>query len=1852
MFSMVLVSAVLVGMLGSWNVKAETAQTTPANHLPKQDMMNVKVQAGYAESGFSDLSDKTIKKALRFVSSVDSTNYKQAGFEISYADASNQVQTKRFNVGTVYERIESTTNGMEYTFSPKVVGIPGEYFVTAKLTIPDSKADTRYTVRAYVKTYEDQFFYGPSRCFSYNDVEQMEDNSLLLSYEASAIRNVGDVISEVTSSVTGATYQAEVIGCSTYEAGNGIYKDALQTGTAANVVHVKIKGTGSTNLNAVTLPSVTTFTIDGNQVPFRNLNTSYTGTADTSWYTTDTSASNYVIATGADLYGLASLVNAGTQTFDGKNIYVVRDIPVNETEQGTAATWATTSPTYAWTPIGGNGNNEDVKRFKGTFDGQGHTISGLYVSNGNNWVGLFGWVEKVTLKNFAIEESYFKGNSQVGAVSGRIGGGTYENIQTRNIIANGTSGEVGGFTGRVQSNTTNITNCSVGGTVNSDTNQAGGFAGLVRDPSTLNVTGCNMTATVTATNSNAGGIAGMLGDGTKATDSTITVNIENCDIAGVVSSETQTGGVVGYLYCSTLDVTNTSVAGSVTGTETGAKGVHVGGVIGKIHNNANGADIVGCTISATVINEGQNTGGVIGTVDWGTARISETSVSGNITGKYQKAGGFVGWANCSNVDVSTCKTTANITMSQNQIGGVVGTVQAGDSTSKKTFTVTDVKIEGNLTNTVGGTGYRNLGGVAGLVTGNHGPVLNITDAFVAPKMSATGVTTEDNAKSYKVRALIGRIDGGTSTSAVANMDGVYRIQGDDYIPAAFIGLANPNNYASGVNWYGTNSTYKITNISDIQGNAATAKMSSVDFCAGPDDVTGETGAWSAVNGEFPELAVFSEGKDVLVVSHTDWFTEAASGVGDTPEDPYKIKYSGELLGFANIVLNSCKWSSSDNAFIQTGTYSDFSGKYVALDGDIIYNTNAPETREAWESITPTNTFKPIGTDNVANGGFKGTFDGKNHTIKGIYVSNAGYQHMGLFNHIASANTVIKNLSLENSYIKGKQQVGGIVGSGSGTFENVKSSAVVIAADTQWAGGIIGRAYKSGTMKAVNCEFSGEVYTNGDNAGGIAGTLASEAGGRIINCKVTGKVSGGKNSSGGIVGSYSGTATGGLTIAGCRVDATITGTGEYTGGVAGNVSKPMTILKTSIAGTVTGTSTKVGGFIGVINGSTHRIEECMTTATITTHAYDVGGVAGCMLAGSKVSASDLLIGGEIKVVGSGYHGDNTQARLGGLVGTLTNAHTDKPQFDVKDTLIIPKFTVDYDGYAKAFFGYAKGNNVADDTNATITDVYYLVDDNYISEARSALAGAWNYDNNGGVWYSDILTNHKITSVASLQGNTAANTLSQLTFCKDSTDKSSKWVTVNGAFPTLRFFANNETYVESTDTFASKTTIDQFAKVPLMATESGAFGSAYEYGNDFYSIDITGTNKTEYDTYLDKLTSNGFTKHSDNGTQGLSDYVYTSSFQKDGLVVTVSYINQAKDSGKAGTTTVSVTSRSELSEYLNPVTNPSESGAVTLSLMELNDNGNSFVIQLKNGNFVIEDGGNVADAPYLLDYLESLVPQGQKPVIEAWFITHAHDDHMGALKTIANSSEYRNRITVKGIYFVDQSATVVRDANKMNKTDNAENVLFAGMGSINNTVKAARSLNADFYRPTIGQKYYFDGVTIGIALTYDQILENVLSAPALNCALGNDTSTWLYHTFDGGKTFLHAGDAEQDAMETAEAYYGATYFKTDVYAVFHHGITIPYQVTFVNHAYGNDAVPYLLYTNRTKGSLYTSGWAVYAEQNNSLRAKADSIYAHGGGTVVLTFNGSDITVNTTIQSYDVTGWKYNNGRVYRTWTSESE
>lgn len=229
---------------------------------------------------------------------------------------------------------------------------------------------------------------------------------------------------------------------------------------------------------------------------------------------------SYTVTSADGLINVAELVNGGKTDINitlGKNIDL--------TGKG-------------WTPIGTNYE----KRYKGTFDGRGHTIKGLTVTTNDQFVGLFGYLDKAgTVKNVVMEGIQ---------------------ITSNHVLMSGNTGGVVGYSWGT------IENCSVSGSV-SGTNCVGGVVGAQK---TGSITGCSSSATVKGTVC-VGGVAGEKWGTMTACYATgnVTLEIDSPkDLSG--------GGLVGFNGGSS--VLACYATGNVTSTGSSTGNVHIGGFLG------------------------------------------------------------------------------------------------------------------------------------------------------------------------------------------------------------------------------------------------------------------------------------------------------------------------------------------------------------------------------------------------------------------------------------------------------------------------------------------------------------------------------------------------------------------------------------------------------------------------------------------------------------------------------------------------------------------------------------------------------------------------------------------------------------------------------------------------------------------------------------------------------------------------------------------------------------------------------------------------------------------------------------------------------------------------------------------------------------------------------------------------------------------------------------------------------------------------------------------------------------------------------------------------------------------------
>lgn len=231
----------------------------------------------------------------------------------------------------------------------------------------------------------------------------------------------------------------------------------------------------------------------------------------------DTSGNTYLISDSEDMNRLQAYVNSGHNA-DGLTFIMTNDIDLGGEEK-------------PWTPIG-PATAQTI--FKGTFDGKGFKISGLYINASDSYQGLFGYVAAGgTVKKVGVSGTV-SGADNVGGVAG-ANAGTIENCySTCTITSNGDS--VGGIVGN---NAGTIENCYNTGNIFTHNDEgaksqyAGGITGVGRGV----IKNCYNTGDVMA-DQFAGGILGALAG-----------ELENCYNIGTISTAVgnRLGGIVGNL---------------------------------------------------------------------------------------------------------------------------------------------------------------------------------------------------------------------------------------------------------------------------------------------------------------------------------------------------------------------------------------------------------------------------------------------------------------------------------------------------------------------------------------------------------------------------------------------------------------------------------------------------------------------------------------------------------------------------------------------------------------------------------------------------------------------------------------------------------------------------------------------------------------------------------------------------------------------------------------------------------------------------------------------------------------------------------------------------------------------------------------------------------------------------------------------------------------------------------------------------------------------------------------------------------------------------------------------------------
>lgn len=280
------------------------------------------------------------------------------------------------------------------------------------------------------------------------------------------------------------------------------------------------------------------------------------GSYDISWY--NSQDTEFTLTTPEELAGLARLVNSQTDSFDEKTIYLGSDVSFYEFADADAWSSGAGAPADEWYPIGATYGTP----FKGTFDGNGFTISGIYMEREDGVSGFISFAGSGSVvRNLTLENSFIASvNTYSGGICGYNHGAVIENcvnrarIESYYYIAGGVCGvNAGGIVAN-----------SINEGIVIGSKSSGGIAGEACENAIVEMS--RNSGDITASKY-AGGVCGYSGDSI----------INSCYNSGYVKGGEKVGGIlgctvgnseIGYCYNMGKIVNLNSLSGGVTGTET------------------------------------------------------------------------------------------------------------------------------------------------------------------------------------------------------------------------------------------------------------------------------------------------------------------------------------------------------------------------------------------------------------------------------------------------------------------------------------------------------------------------------------------------------------------------------------------------------------------------------------------------------------------------------------------------------------------------------------------------------------------------------------------------------------------------------------------------------------------------------------------------------------------------------------------------------------------------------------------------------------------------------------------------------------------------------------------------------------------------------------------------------------------------------------------------------------------------------------------------------------------------------------------------------------------------------------
>lgn len=846
----------------------------------------------------------------------------------------------------------------------------------------------------------------------------------------------------------------------------------------------------------------------------------------------------YEIGNAGQLYWVAKYINTNYSE-DFVNAKLTADIIVNKNVLDDNYNLNSNSSSFrSWAPI----NTYYQNHFRGTFDGCGYTISGLYNNTANDHTGLFGIVSSDggTVKNVTLKDTYFYSTADFcGGIAGAnrgvitgcsvyasiignknylgaIAGVNYGTVTNCEFKAGNVSGisKVGGIVGQNGKGTVSKSKChgSVSGSSYNSSNYIGGIVGQNDDNCT--VSECESLATsvisVSSSSNYLGGIAGYNSG-----------RIENCiNRMSITVTEQNT---VGGITANNSKASSTVIGCTNYGTITGAS--YISGIVSMNYGTVEKCGNEG-SVTAKYGNRPSTVGGITG-VCYDSGKILNCYNKGDISGAYQAAGGILGWINGSACEIKSCWNSGKVSSQVGYVGGILGHKDNSQCVSNCYYN-SDLRAtdsDGKEQNGIGAN-------------------TNSTTADTA------GITIAKNSIEFKTGAVAYLLNGGVTDGTQVWYQNIDNGQTRDEYPV--LNSKSGTVYITSPCVSGTNNSASLKKEHNFQNGVCTGCGSACAHAT-------VTNCKCSVCG-----ATVHKYANGFCESNSSHYQEAKTDINNY----YEIGNAGQLFWFA----------------------AQVNGGATSINGKLTADINL-ENKE-WTAI---------GTEAKP---YTGKFDGNGKTISGFKLT-AKSSFQGLFGVVSGGIVKDLTVDGKIDITATVTNIGGVIGkvisrtSYSAEINNVVSRVTITdtrTVDTEnrisGVGGITassaGITENSVTTvtRFKNCSYYGNITIQcGSSVGGVVGNAQDTI--ILERCDNHGTVKSGGNSA--HIGGVAGDAQTGATVKQCINYGNVTSGGaDCIGGVVAYASTRVNIEYCGNTGDITCTAANggyIGGILGYINQDT-------------------------------------------------------------------------------------------------------------------------------------------------------------------------------------------------------------------------------------------------------------------------------------------------------------------------------------------------------------------------------------------------------------------------------------------------------------------------------------------------------------------------------------------------------------------------------------------------------------------------------------------------------------------------------------------